>query len=1252
MNYGCNITTMKTSTLLLTPLALTSVLLAANIAQAQTYTPSNRIPVADNTQIGTQVSGSNNNFSINGGLIRGQNLFHSFTDFSVPTGGAATFINPVGNRSIITRVTGNLFSDINGLVNTQGANFFLINPNGMVFGPNAQLNVGKAFVGSTANGIDLVDGSGRTVTFGTNPNGDAPLLSIDRNVFFNVSRLNMGEGTGAISNFGTLQTANPNQYIGLIGGNISMNGGQINAPGGRVEIGGLSAVGTVALGVDGNNLRAQFPTNVARGDVSLTNGARVNVAGAGGGDIAISARNLEILGGSVVRGGIETELGTPEAVAGDIKLNATGDIVVVGSNSGIGNSVRLNSKGNGGNITIDTGSLSLRDGAILRASIYGQGNVGNVTVKAKENVSLSGNAYLLNTVESGGMGKGGNIEIEAGSLSLKDAGQLGTFTRGASTLQPAGQGDAGNITVRVTGAIDIAGTKDGFASGILSYVDPKTVGNGGNITIDAGSFSLRDGARISASTYGKGDAGKITIDAKENLLLDNRSSIFSSIFPEGNSQGIKISAKYLSLSNLSGILTENLGGIGNAGNIDIKTTGDLNITGYTDRSISEGEKINYASLISSSTQGKGDAGRITIEAQGNLSLNNKGAISSVISKQAEGNSQGITISAKDLNLLNSSSIATSNIGGKGNAGNIDLKTTGDLNIVGYDRSIPAVEQINYISFITSGTYGKGDTGKITIDVTGNLLLDDRASISSNISPQAEGNSKGITISAKNLSLLNNSDIGTLNFGGKGNAGDINIKTTGDLTIAGYTDRSISLSDRDNYRSSISSNTSGKGDAGKINVDAQGNISLNNNAFISSLIFPQAEGNSTGISLSSKKLSLSNNSIISTLNGGGRGNAGNIDIKTTGDIELISFTDLSLPQTEKDRSLATISSSTSGKGNTGEITIDAQGNLSLDNTGTIYSNINTQGEGNSQGISINAKNVRLTNTSQISTSNLDGKGNAGNIKIQTKENVDLTNSSSISSASTGEGEAANISISSQKLNLNKSLIFTSGFSVGGGDVTLNLSDLLLLRNTSFIITTSDSTGKNGNGGNITINSPLIVATPGNNDISANAYAGNGGKVTIDSQGLFGIKYRPKGQDSLFTNDITSSSTFGQDGTVNIDTPGTDPGKDKGELAEAPNDASNQISQACGASQRDNKFYITGRGGLPPNAREPQESDALWEDPRAATQQVVSNVSSQTTRKLAPPAVGWVFDGKGKVMLIAAETEGVPTGSRVVCPNEGN
>jgi filamentous hemagglutinin family protein len=168
-------------------LSSTALCLLQNIiVQAQTYTPSNRRPAADNSQIGTIVNPTgSNNFNIDGGLRRGQNLLHSFSDFSIPTGGSANFTNPQGNQSIITRVTGNFFSDINGLLNTNGANFLLINPHGVVFGTGVKLDVGKAFVTSTASGVDFVDVAGRNYNFGTNKVGDVPLLSIDPNVAFN-----------------------------------------------------------------------------------------------------------------------------------------------------------------------------------------------------------------------------------------------------------------------------------------------------------------------------------------------------------------------------------------------------------------------------------------------------------------------------------------------------------------------------------------------------------------------------------------------------------------------------------------------------------------------------------------------------------------------------------------------------------------------------------------------------------------------------------------------------------------------------------------------------------------------------------------------------------------------------------------------------------------------------------------------------------------------------------------------------------
>jgi filamentous hemagglutinin family protein len=441
-------------------LTLNGVVLSANIAQSQTYQPSNRIPLTDNT-LGTQVYGSNSNFSVTGGLSRGQNLFHSFTDFSVPSNGSVTFTNPVGNQSIITRVTGNLFSDINGKVDTNGANLFLINPNGIVFG-NVQLNAGKAFVGSTANGINLVDAQGKVYTFGTKNINDTPLLTVNPNVFLNVSSLNMDASSPSdvgIRNYGLLQTGNNSQYIGLIGGNVTLDGGfggRIIAPGGRVDLGGLNTAGTVSI--DDRGL-LYTGSNISRSDVSLINGASVfvnvnevlgtvntffNNAKSTGGTINISANNVKIINDLAVtpsngepaslKTGLSVNSGKKNMSSGDISVDATDKISL--NNGNISNITESGSEGNTGNVNITAKELVLGNNSFVNSTIYGKGNSGDTNIKVAENIILNGGkntfyngvtyngvALLNSAITSNVFGEGdtGKIFIQAqGDLSLSN----------------------------------------------------------------------------------------------------------------------------------------------------------------------------------------------------------------------------------------------------------------------------------------------------------------------------------------------------------------------------------------------------------------------------------------------------------------------------------------------------------------------------------------------------------------------------------------------------------------------------------------------------------------------------------------------------------------------------------------------------------------------------------------------------------------------------------------------------------------
>ncbi len=703
----------KSCLAILTLLCLTDSVL---VAHAQTYTPSNRIPVADST-LGTQVTGTGNNFNITGGLVKGQTLFHSFSDLSVPTNGRVDFTNPAGNRDIITRVTGASFSDINGILNTSGANFFLINPNGIVFGTGAQLNVGKAFVGSTASSLDLVAGNGSTITFGTNPSGDAPLLSVAPNVMFDVSRLNLGGGAGAISNFGTLKTTNPNQYIGLIGGNVTMNGGQIISPGGRVEIGGLSAPGTVTLGVEENNLRAQFPTNVPRGDVSLAN-TTVNVslldrfgqkiAGAqGSSDIAITAQNIGILNSSI-RSGIEQQVRTTGSIAGNININATDKISIDNSNI-----ASFTYGGRGGDLNITTRDLSFINSSYL--STMGIANssptyAGDINIKATGDIFMDNKVSISNYNYPYPASEGGKINIAARNLSLTNNSTIAAIAK---------------LNIIATGNVLLD------ASRLDSRASSLSGGAGGIIDITAQNLSLAHDARLDVTAVPKFSGGisggDININTSGNVSFDN-------------------SGAYSQTGYIGG---------GSGGNINI-TTQNLSLT-------NNARLDNSATGVITSSSIKGKSGNININAEQNVSIDRSG-ISSQIGDKSQGQGGSIDIKSRNLSITNGGSLVVSNLGkvvsgiGTGSAGNINLNSS--------------KLELNNGSITSSSASATG--GNINIINTDYLLLNNNSSIStSSGSTTSGGNGGNITITSPLIiAAPGNNDITANAYQGTGGRVDI------------------------------------------------------------------------------------------------------------------------------------------------------------------------------------------------------------------------------------------------------------------------------------------------------------------------------------------------------------------------------------------------------------------------------------------------------------------------------------------------
>ncbi|WP_016868301.1 MULTISPECIES: filamentous hemagglutinin N-terminal domain-containing protein [Fischerella] len=352
------------SLLVILPLLTLGCLASINPVKAQVS--------SDGTLSTTVTSPDGSNFTIENGDQAGGNLFHSFSQFSVPTGGSAVFQNPVDVQNIISRVTGGSISNIDGLIRTQGsANLFLLNPAGIVFGPNASLNIGGSFFATTANSLLFPDG----VEFSATNLQTPPVLSVNIPIGLRF-RDNPGNITNqsiAVDNSGNpvgLQVQKGNS-LALVGGDVNLlDGGRLTAAGGRIELGGLAQAGTVGLETNSNTFRLNFPSNILLSNVTLANDARVAVRGNGGGDIAVNTNIFTATNGGRLVGGIE---GTATKKRGDITVKSNEFNISGVGRSGLGAGIYqqlvANASGDAGNININTNFFNASSDARIENNI-------------------------------------------------------------------------------------------------------------------------------------------------------------------------------------------------------------------------------------------------------------------------------------------------------------------------------------------------------------------------------------------------------------------------------------------------------------------------------------------------------------------------------------------------------------------------------------------------------------------------------------------------------------------------------------------------------------------------------------------------------------------------------------------------------------------------------------------------------------------------------------------------------------------
>ncbi len=1098
--------------------------------------------VPDNT-LGTESSRVISNFlnqpveAIAGGAVRGVNLFHSFQEFNISAERNAYFFSPDANiQNILARVTGRNSSEILGILGTFGdsrPNIFLINPNGIVFGPNASLNIGGSFVATTANAIKL----GETGLFSATQPASSNLMSVNPSALFYNAVINQAQIINrSVDGLGVLK----GKSLLLVGGNVRLEGGLLDARGGRVELGGLNSPGTVEIKNDGNIPSLSFPTGAELADVSLINRAAAIVASDSGGSITVNARNIDFLGRSLLYAGIASRSGTATSQAGDITLNAT-EAIRVRQESGIINNVFLNAIGTSGNINMNTGSLSVTNGAQVQAITYGQGNAGNVIINASDTVSLDGtsaNGGFLSSigtiVEQTGRGNGGDIRIDTGSLFLSNGARL---VAGAN-----GQGDAGDIIINARNTVSFSGTTPDkeLASAALSRIEESGTGKGGNISITTKNLSLTDGVQLGTSTSGKGNAGSVSINASETVSFDGENTAISTgVQQMGKGQGgdINITTSSFSISN-GAALSAKTNGEGNAGTVTINASDTVffsGISGITskveEQGIGQGGDIRIttekllltkkARLIASN-DGKGAAGNITIDARNNIFTEDAVLNTNTSGKGAAGN---ITINSRENTFFdNSDAYSTVEKNGTGRGGDIRI-TSGTISLTNGSR-------------LLSVSRGQGNSGSVILDSKNSISLDgSNTGIASRVEMGGIGHGGDIRITTDSLSVTNDAEL-IANTRGEGDAGNIIINARSSLSLMNGAVLTVG--------------TSGKGDGGSVIIDARDRVWFDRGSAVFSGVQENGVGNGRDINISTDSLRLTNGSQLLSITSG-NGNAGNVTInaRSTVSVDGKNSAILSRVDTENSKgnagdirittnnlsitNSAALTANTSGQGNAGNTIIDASSSVFL-NGGGIFSNVRETGTGKAGDIRINTGFLSIINGAQLQASTF-GKGDAGSVIIDAREQISfdgksvdgftsgvgsgvigfdavgkggdvrittnllsLTNGAGISVSTYGKGDAGNVIIDARSsVNFSNGKIFSTVDETGvgkGGNIYISTNSLAL----NDEATISASTSGKGDAGNLIINArDRVWFDSGSAAFSSVSQKGigNGGDIRINT-----------------------------------------------------------------------------------------------------------------------------------------------------------
>jgi filamentous hemagglutinin family protein len=1087
---------------------------------------------------------------IDGGATRGANLFHSFQDFNVGEGRGVYFANPTGTENILTRVTGSNASNILGRLGVLGgANLFLLNPNGIVFGSNASLDIQGSFLATTAERIQLGDSG----YFSAAQPQMSSLLSVSPGALFFSQVANQ---PSSIINQGNLSTG---KHLTLRAGNLDLQGQLLS--GGDLTLQAQDtvkvrdAIASPFIATSGRNLTIQGNQNI---DIlalkhplsKIGSGGNLNLISDG--DISGDARFES--GGSL---SMLTLSGTPANFVSwfDPIIQANGD-VLFGDYTGVALKVEATGSIQGGNILItgaecaagsagcvggipttepDFATLTGRPSVILRAGLASVNtpnlpqNAGGTGFTATSGLPLGISVGNIYTSSRNG-GNGGDIILKAANGSI-NTGDLKSSSY--SNSGNAGQGGA----IRLTAANDINITGDLESHSQSSSGDG---GQGGAIRLTAAN-DINITGNLRAAAYGSngGQGGAIRLTAGNDINITSFLSSSSTGGNRGQGGAIRLTAANGSITTGSLYSDSQSYGdyvdAGQGGAIGLTAANDIFIKGH---------------LVSSSSSGSGNAG--------------------------QGGAIGLT-AANDIFIegdLDSSSESDSGTAGQGGA--ISLTATNgsiitrDLN--SWSASYPFDA---YVSSASVGNGGAGQGGAISLTATnGSIITRDLDSGSlSDFGNAGQGGAIGLTAANGSITTRDLYSYSRSNSGNAGQGGAIALTAANDIHTGSLSSYSYSESGKagqggaigltaandihitGSLRSYSSSRSGNAGQGGAIDLTAANDIFIKGDLYSYSYSQPGTAGEGGAISLiarsgdivgipfeikryddvkqelvtevrSSPVLgSFSISEQASAGNGGNvaleaKNNVSNLEILTlssdsqSGAVQVRGLGDLLLTDTNiLTRKRVTvpigfglfITLNVGGEGQSGPVDVTSSGNLTFKNS-SIQSD--TQGSDNAGNVTVNSPGLVTFNNSSI-RSNTSSTGAAGSIRIEAGQGITLVGSNSELSAlfagTTNQGEAGNITLTTPELTLQNGakIATTTASSSPAGAITLqshpngeNLN-INLAPETSI----SASTSNQGNGGNITITGPDSVTIQGQGTITTSTTGtGNAGNIILDTSTL--------------------------------------------------------------------------------------------------------------------------------------------------------